>query len=462
VNKQKKIQHLYLRAGFGADYKTITSNLPVEEHLNILFNKAAVINSLSLVDKSFLSMKGFNQLSGPEKLRLSQEAAHYDKELNVAWLNQMTNSDAVLREKMTLFWHGHFACRSVNPFFAQELNNIQRQYAMGKFRDLLLGVSKSPAMLQFLNNKQNRKQHPNENFARELMELFTIGHGNYSERDIKESARAFTGWSFNQEGVFGVRLNQHDGGEKVFMDKTGNFTGEDVIDILLERKETAHFICSKMYRFFVNDDLNADIINAMADSFYKSDYDISALMKTVFLSEWFYDDSNLGSKIKSPVELLIGLNKSFDVKYEDPDVLIHIQNVLGQKLFFPPNVSGWSGGKNWIDSSSLMLRLKLPSIVLNNGIIDIEAKDEPEEYKIQMQEQEKKIQSKVQRKVKASPGWDTFMQQLPKDITKQGLTDFILQPQPPELIFDMISDPGNDHLKAAVIELLSLPEYQMC
>jgi len=460
ISKQKQIQHLYLRAGFGADYNTSSSALPINEHVDLLFEKAKAVNPLQLVDRSMLPKKDVKDLSKLKQAGLILKAIKYNKELNIVWLSQLTSTDAVLREKMTLFWHGHFACRIINTVFVQELNNIERQYALGKFKDLLMAVSKSPAMLEFLNNKQNKKQHPNENFARELMELFTIGRSNYTEQDIKESARAFTGWSFDQQGNFEIREKQHDEGEKTFMGKTGNFGGEDVIDILLQRKETAHFICKKIYRFFVNDELDDRIVNQLTDSFYNSDYDIGALMKTIFTADWFYDQKNIGTKIKSPVELLVGLNRSFGVKYDDPNVLLYIQKVLGQVLFFPPNVSGWSGGKNWIDSSSLMIRLKLPSIVLNGGIIEAEEKDEPEDYK--MIAERKVVQSKIQRKVKAIASWDKFSAALPKEITKEKLMNYLLQVEPLKKVGNMINEVNADDLKTTTVEILSLPEYQMC
>ncbi len=462
VSKQKQIQHLYLRAGFGSGYQTYNSSLTLEKHVDLIFQNAASIYPLSLVDKSTLPSEDYKDLSAERKSEIAAESLKYDKELNVMWLSQLTETDAVFREKMTLFWHGHFACRSLNPVFTQDLNNIQRQYALGKFKDLLLQVSKSAAMLDFLNNQQNRKKHPNENFARELMELFTLGRGNYTEQDIKESARAFTGWGFDKKGDFEFHPERHDSGEKTFFGKTGNFNGEDILDILLQQKTCAHFICSKAYRFFVNDEPDEGCVNTLTDSFYESGYDIAALMKTILTSEWFYDKKNIGVKIKSPIELLVGLNRSFGVKYEDPNVLIYIQKLLGQQLFAPPNVSGWAGGKNWIDSSSLMLRLKLPSIVLNNGIIALAEKEEPEEYKMLKSQEELKVQSKVQRKVKAIASWEKFEADVPKDMTKAQLADFLLQREPPKEILDLISEPGNGTIKSAALELLSLPEYQLC
>ena len=177
----------------------------------------------------------------------------------------MINSEAQLREKMSLFWHGHFACRVMNIYFQQQLLDIIRENALGNFGDLLHEVSKSPAMLSFLNNQQNKKQHPNENFAREVMELFTMGRGNYTEEDVKEGARAFTGWGFNLQGEFVYRPFQHDNGKKTFLGKTGNFDGDDIIDILLEQKQTAKFISQKIYKYFVNDTPDIEKIEWLAE-----------------------------------------------------------------------------------------------------------------------------------------------------------------------------------------------------
>jgi len=462
VNNQKKIQHLYARAGFGLDYATYTSTLTVGEHVDLLFDKSRKSDPVLVVDRSLLPRKDIKDLPKIKQVELLEEAVKYGKKLNVSWLNQMSSCDTVLREKMCLFWHGHFACRTLNPVFAQDLNNIQRQYALGSFKELLLAVSKSPAMLEFLNNKQNRKQHPNENFARELMELFTIGRGHYTEQDIKESARAFTGWTFDVKGNFEMKLAQHDEGEKTFMGRKGNFGGEDIINILLEQKQTAHFICSKLYRFFVNDTVDDGVVAGLTESFYNSGYDIQKLMTELFGADWFYDEKNIGTKIKSPVELLLGLNRSFGLKYNEPKTLFYIQKVLGQILFLPPNVSGWPGGKNWIDSSSLMFRLKLASLLLDGGLIEVEEKDDnPEDYK-EMMEKEKKAQAKVERKIKAETDWGTFSASIPKGISKRDLGEFLLSVIPSRPFLEQIIDPGADNLKSAVVEFLSSPEYQMC
>jgi uncharacterized protein (DUF1800 family) len=272
----------------------------------------------------------------------------------------MIDSEAQLRERMAFFWHGHFASRNINIFFQQQLLDVIRQNALGSFRDLLHGVSTSAAMLNFLNAQQNKKGHPNENFAREVMELFTMGRGNYSENDIKEAARSFTGWSANIKGDFQFRKFQHDEESKTVLGKTGNFSGEEVLDILLDRKETAKYISQKIYRFFVNEQTDTNKIEWLAERFYKSNYSIGRLMEDIFTSDWFYEEKNMGVKIKSPIELLAGMQRMLPMQADNEESLLLIQRILGQLLFYPPNVAGWPGGKAWIDSSSLMMRMRIP------------------------------------------------------------------------------------------------------
>ena len=216
------------------------------------------------------------KVKDPEFRRKLREKSREDlKTLNLRWLNTMTNSEAQLREKMSLFWHGHFACRIQNSFFHRNCYIQSRTNALGNFADMLKAVSKSPAMLQFLNNQQNRKLHPNENFAREVMELFTMGRGNYTENDVKEAARAFTGWGFNAKGEFVFRKNQHDNGSKTFLGKTGNFDGDDILNMLLENKQTANYISKKIYRYFVNEDVNEANQQWLSKRFYSNNYNIA-------------------------------------------------------------------------------------------------------------------------------------------------------------------------------------------
>ncbi len=377
MDNLKQIKHLYARAGFGLSFADqIAAHSTVKKQVKELFKTSVASVPLALIQGN----TDYNMLlKGDEltKKQFMQEQRRQEKDLNLAWIQSMSTTDAQLREKMTLFWHNHFACRSKNASYAQQLNNIHRSHALGNFRDMLLEVSQSPAMLQFLNNQQNHKGHPNENFARELMELFTIGRGNYSEQDVKESARAFTGWGFDKDGQFRLRPFLHDDGQKTFMGKTGNLTGEDIINRLLEQKQTAYFISNKLYKYLVNEVPDPEHVNAMADVFYQSDYEIKPLLEYVFTADWFYEEKNMGNMIKSPVSFLVGLNRQFYISYQRPEVLLEFQRALGQVLFYPPNVAGWPGGRNWIDSSSLMYRLKIPSILLNGGTDRFPGQDRP-------------------------------------------------------------------------------------
>ena len=301
---------------------------------------------------------------------------------NIIWINRMADpAHNAFLERMTLFWHGHFACQTkISGLAIAQINTI-RQHALGNFRDLVLAIAKDASMIRFLNNQQNRKKTPNENFARELLELFTIGRGNYTEQDIKEAARAFTGWSSNLQGEYVFRQRQHDYGVKTFFGKTGNFDGTDIIDLILERRETANFIAKKVYRYFVNDQPDEAIIKQLGQTFYNSGYDIGHLLRTIFETDWFYHPKNMGTKIKSPVELLAGMMRSLNVKFEQDNALIFVQRALGQILFNPPNVAGWPGGKSWIDNSTLMLRLNLANYLFLSSDVNLRVKDELEAKK---------------------------------------------------------------------------------
>lgn len=458
MDNLKLIKHLYARAGFGLCFSDKSEERhSVKKEVKGLFKASESNEPLTIVQENidYTKIMAGDMLS---KKKAIEQQRQQEKDLNLGWINKMSTTDSQLREKMTLFWHNHFACRTNNAFYAQQLNNIQRTYALGNFRDLLLAVSKSPAMLQFLNNQQNHKGHPNENFARELMELFTIGRGNYTEQDIKESARAFTGWGFDKDGVFKVRPFQHDDGEKTFMGKTGNLNGEDIINRLLEQKQTAVFISNKLYKYLVNEVPDATHVNEMADVFYKANYEIKPLLEHVFTVDWFYDHKNIGNMIKSPVNFLVGLNRQFYITYQRPEVLLEFQRALGQVLFNPPNVAGWPGGKNWIDSSSLMYRLKIPSMVLDGGLIDFAGKTDPEDeaYLATMRNRQAAVSTKVQ----AQPNWDKFLQSIPKNLSKTDIAQFMLEPTLNAALQNAAAQ--STDIKTLAIELVSTPEYQLC
>ncbi len=331
---------------------------------------------------------------------------------------------------------------------------------------MLREVSKSPAMISFLNNQQNKKQHPNENFAREVMELFTMGRGNYSENDIKEAARAFTGWGFNLKGEFVNRPFQHDTGKKTFLGKTGNFNGDDIIDILLEQQQTAKYITAKIYKYFVNENPDAAKIEMLAGRFYQSGYNIERLLEDIYASDWFYDSKNIGNRIKSPIELLVGIRRLLPMVFEYEEEQLLFQRTLGQILFYPPNVAGWPGGKNWIDSSSLMLRLSIPHILTSANEFPVKPKDDDDTMMGMQSEDIAKVRS---RQINIAVDWDSVIkvfESVPREKLIEHITNVVLQTQSTvskNILEKHINRKTRDeYIKTAIVELMSTPEYQLC
>lgn len=275
------------------------------------------------------------------------------------WANRMLSSNAPLQEKMALFWHGHFANNeSKVRDYRKLLNQLElfQSEGMGNFRDLTVAVAQDPAMLSFLDAGKNIKGAPNENFAREIMELFTMGVGNYSEMDVREAARAFTGWNYI-DTRYVVNLDQHDAAEKAFLGRTGNFDGVEIIDIIMEQDITAEFIAGKLYRYFVRDDLDPALQKRLGEVLRKNNYEIAPFLETVFLSKDFYSQASMGSHIMSPVELAISTYSKLGLETVPgvPD-FNSATGALGQRLFAPPTVAGWAQGRSWITPGLLLER----------------------------------------------------------------------------------------------------------
>ena len=412
-----------------------------------------------------------DNISAETKKQIRIQSREDLKNLSITWLDIMVNTDAQLREKMSLFWHGHFASRIVNIYYQQLLLNDIRSNAPGNFGDLLKAVSKSASMLQFLNNQQNHKEHPNENFAREVMELFTLGRGNYTEQDVKEAARAFTGWGFNQAGEFMFRPFFHDSGSKTFLGKTGNFNGDDILNILLEQKQTAAFITRKIYRYFVNDMPDDSHVQWLAARFYQSNYDISGLMKDIFTADWFYDEKNIAQRIKSPVELIVGIRRMLPMQIENPEIQILFQRALGQLLFYPPNVAGWPGGKAWIDSSSLMLRLRLPQLINDNAAFAVNPKtDDDQQMGMKENFTNVKAINKGSFTVQASIDWNKYFDifsQVSKEQLYDNIESVVLQTKRGSVnkaaVMGMVNNSSREeYIKTLTIALMGTPEYQLC
>jgi hypothetical protein len=273
------------------------------------------------------------------------------------WANRMLSSPYALQEKMALFWHGHFATNEDKVRdYRKMLNQIQlfQEKGLGNFRTLLKDTAQDPAMLVFLDAGVNTADSPNENFAREIMELFTMGVGNYSEKDVREAARAFTGWTVKGTNFYRDNMN-HDTGEKEFLSFSGNYDGTDIIEIILSQDQTSEFIAAKIYRYFVNDSISNEGIKTLGNLLSTEDYHIAKFLRTLFLSKDFYE--NAGSQIKSPIELMISTYKLMGATAIPgvPD-FNEVSQALGQRLLHPPTVAGWSQGKSWITPSLLFER----------------------------------------------------------------------------------------------------------
>jgi len=286
--------------------------------------------------------------------------------LRAWWLRRMVESPDPFREKMTLFWHEHFTTGAQETHATRLVaaqNALFRKLATGRFSDLLREICRDPAMLRYLDNVSNRKQHPNENFARELLELFTLGAGHYDERDIQEAARALTGWTFDEEG-FRFRRSWHDGGTKSFLGKKGRFDGDDIIRIILDQPAAANHLARKLLLFFVRDDPPEALVEELARTLRRNQLDIHASMRALFVSEAFYE-SAINKHIKSPVELVAETLRS--LRHRDVDYFAMTEQLrgMGQVLFQPPNVKGWDGGRKWISSATIFRRRQFLGSLLN-------------------------------------------------------------------------------------------------
>lgn len=477
-NDRLRLQHLAWRAGFGETMPVITDwqNKRRNEVVNkiVMGTTKAPLEPLYVIHDTDMPDYSRNKdMSTDQRKEIRQMNEQAIRDLNVSWMLEMIGSPNALREKMALFWHGHFACRTQNIFFNQQLLQVIRENALGNFADLLTAVSKSAAMLQFLNNQQNRKQHPNENFAREVMELFTMGRGHYSEQDVKEAARAFTGWGFDATGTFAFRKNVHDEGRKTVLGKTGNFDGDDVLKILCEQEQTARFITRKIYAYFVNDQVDEDQVNKLAHKFYTSNYDIHGLMEHIFTSDFFYDNANVGNRIKSPVELLVGIRRTIPMLFDQEEVMLLFQRIMGQLLFYPPNVAGWPGGRTWIDSSSLMFRMRVPQVILYSQTLSVMPKElvpemgEGQNYKATLAINDF-LKRQYAKKINARINWEPYLSALsatPRESLAPAIAQNLLGANnlPPALL-DKYADATTreSYIKTVTIDVMSTPEYQLC
>jgi uncharacterized protein (DUF1800 family) len=279
----------------------------------------------------------------------------------------MLGTDAPLREKMTLFWHDHFATsiqKVKQPVLMVRQNELFRHNAFGSFKDLTHAILMDPAMMLYLDTQNSKKGMPNENFAREVMELFTLGEGNYSEQDIRESARAFTGYQINRlNGKVIHNKRQWDATDKTVFGSTGPYNGKDIVNLIFEKKEPARFMARKLWEFFVYENPSNGALDALAASFQKSNFKTGSLLREIFLSKEFYSEAAIRSQIKSPVQYLLELLKQLEITSPPAGFPITTEQQLGQVLFMPPNVAGWDWGKAWINTNTLLTRYNLAGLL---------------------------------------------------------------------------------------------------
>jgi uncharacterized protein (DUF1800 family) len=357
--------HLLRRAGFGSTPEEIRryAAMDVDDAVESLIRYPSTANwpAPDVYDRrQALQEMRFFRGDPAERGAVFKDAIRNEREsltaMRLWWMNRMLGTPAPLQEKMTLYWHGHFTSYVNFARLMYSQNQLFRQYALGNVRALTHDVSKDGAMLMYLNNDTNIAAHPNENYARELMELFTLGVGHYTEDDVRESARAWTGWRIDrltQEIYFDP--SRHDGGSKTFLGQTGNFDGDNIVDIIFSQPQCARFLATGLLNFFVYNDPEPELIDGVAALLRKHDYELVPIMSALLRSNVFYSPRAYRALVKSPVEFVVGTYKALGLPQMDLSAVAAATH-MGQILFQPPNVAGWPGGQNWLTSGTMIAR----------------------------------------------------------------------------------------------------------
>ncbi|RPI90196.1 MAG: DUF1800 domain-containing protein [Planctomycetaceae bacterium] len=348
--------HLHRRGAFGATAAVVNAA--------VALGPAAAVASLFAAEEPEPFRKQM------EDLTRANIAGGDPKTLSAGWLYRLLATPSPLRERSVLFWHGHFAtsaAKVTDPELMSLQNATLRRHALGSFGELAHDMARDPAMLIWLDSATNRRVHPNENFARELMELFCLGEGRYTEADIRELARCFTGWEVRR-GRFRVNPEQHDTGRKTILGESGEFSGEQGVDLVLRQAACPQFIVRKLIRQFLFDEPEAPdaLVEPLARQFREQNLAIAPLLQRLLGSNLFFSPFSIGRRVKSPVELVVGLLRTLE---GSTNVLRLSQPLaeLGQELFFPPNVKGWDGGRTWINSATLLGRANMVKSLLDDS-----------------------------------------------------------------------------------------------
>lgn len=485
----REARHLLWRAGFGGtdeqirtladwgpersvDFLLDYSDIPFENDSPTAFDHDIMRPRTREENMSYRRAQQSGDENTLSKFReMRQRAQRSDRaqmrEIRHWWLTRMIQTPRPLEEKMTLFWHGHFATsyRSIeDSYHMYQQNRMLRGLALGNFGDMLRAIIRDPAMLRYLNNNQNRKSSPNENLAREIMELFSLGEGNYSERDIKEGARALTGYTY-QDDAFSYNKNQHDEGSKRILGVQGNLDGDGFVNSILRSQHCAPFMCAKLYKFFVADiptdtreldGAQRSVVQSLSQTMQQARYELKPVMRKLLLSRHFYDPSVMGNKIKSPVELVVGAVRSLNTPVRNMVVLTNAIDTMGQSLFLPPSVKGWDGGRAWINTSTLFTRQNTLVYMLtgemaqtNRRFVDRTPYD-PRTL----------VSCMNDPRIEGSP---------PDEVVASELLDLVLGRRPYGAAEQLISaaykvkqPASSDGIRTMLLLTTSMPEYQLC
>ena len=358
----RRVVHLHRRAGFAATWNELQRDLKDSP-------QAAIDRLLKGESRSVGVPQSFEKMAAV--IGDAAVGSNHINRVKAWWLYRMLFTPEPLTERLVLMWHNHFATSNLkvdDAALMRRQNDIFRKFARAPFRELLRSVVKHPAMLVWLDADANRKEHPNENLARESMELFTLGAGNFTEHDVKEAARALTGWSI-QDGKFRNDDKFHDAGEKTIFGKSGPWTGDDYIRLLLEHPATARRLAFRICELFMGEGAGA-AIDELADGLRHRDLDIGWAVETVLRSEEFFADRNIGSRVLGPVEFTVGTVRALEMFDPPPSTLILAEWTanLGQDLFYPPNVFGWPGGRSWLTSRALIGRANFASSIVSGAL----------------------------------------------------------------------------------------------
>lgn len=335
------------------DYERIHDDTPAPEWTQDISDNAILQRDAIYRAADLDTRRELQRLHGQEENRQIADLRYW-------WMRRMSLGPRPFQEKMTLFWHGHFATsfeKVRSPYFLWLQNETLRQNATGNFSQLLIAIAEDPAMLDYLDGERSNRKKPNENFGREVMELFTLGEGHYTEQDVQQIAKAFTGWGLAKDRLrYEYHPNNHDPGPKTIFGQTANFTGEEALQLLCNQPACAPFIVSKIWRYFVQDQPPAPLVAVLAADFNMHGMDIKRLMRMIFRSREFYAPDVVRAQIKSPVQWLVAASHQLEAPLPTEPMTLVMLLQLGQELFQPPNVKGWDGGVAWVTTNSLLDR----------------------------------------------------------------------------------------------------------